>query len=45
MAVGLTSPEVAIDMDQFRGAAEVLVRVIETDGFTYSDETSEYRLR
>lgn len=45
MAVGLTSPEVAIDMDQFRGAAEVLVRVIETDGFTYSDATSEYRLR
>ena len=41
LAVGLTTPEVGIDRDQFYGAENVLVRVIATDGFRSSVVTSE----
>ena len=41
LAVGLPTPDVAIDRDQFRGAGNVLVRVIATDGFRRSVVTSE----
>jgi hypothetical protein len=41
LAVGLSTPEVNIDRDQFRGAGNVLVRVIATDGFRRSVVTSE----
>jgi hypothetical protein len=33
LAVGLATPEILIDRDQFRGAENVLVRVIATNGF------------
>src|SRR5829696_3654321 len=41
LAVGLTTPEVRIDRNQFYGAENVLVRVIATDGFRSSVVTSE----
>jgi hypothetical protein len=41
MAVGLATPEVTIDRNQFSGAESVLVRVIATDGFRSSEVTSE----
>lgn len=37
LAVGLTSTQVAIDRSQFRGAKQVLIRVIATDGFRRSE--------
>jgi len=37
LAVGLKSPEVPIDRSQFRGAREVLIRIIATDGFRSSE--------
>lgn len=37
LAVGLTSKQVAIDRSQFRGAKQVLIRVIATDGFRRSE--------
>jgi hypothetical protein len=40
LAVGLATPEVTIDRDQFYGAENVLVRVIATDGFRRSVVTS-----
>ena len=40
LAVGLATPEVAIDRNQFYGAENVLVRVIATDGFRSSVVTS-----
>jgi hypothetical protein len=41
LAVGLATPEVTIDRNQFYGAGNVLVRVIATDGFRSSVVTSE----
>jgi hypothetical protein len=41
LAVGLATPEVTIDRNQFYGAENVLVRVIATDGFRSSVVTSE----
>ena len=42
LGVGLATPEVTIDRNQFRGAENVvLVRVIATDGFRSSVVTSE----
>jgi hypothetical protein len=41
LAVGLPTPEVTIDRNQFYGAENVLVRVIATDGFRRSVVTSE----
>jgi hypothetical protein len=41
LAVGLATPEVTIDRNQFRGAENVLVRVIATDGFRSSVVASE----
>jgi hypothetical protein len=40
LAVGLATPEVTIDRNQFYGAKNVLVRVIATDGFRSSVVTS-----
>ena len=40
LAVGLATPEVTIDRNQFYGAENVLVRVIATDGFRSSVVTS-----
>lgn len=37
VGVGLTATQVAIDRSQFRGAKEILVRVIATDGFRRSE--------
>jgi hypothetical protein len=41
LAVGLATPEVTIDRNQFYGAENVLVRVIATDGFRRSVALSE----
>jgi hypothetical protein len=41
LAVGLATPEVTIDRNQFYGAENVLVRVIATDGFRRSVAMSE----
>ena len=41
LAVGLATPEITIDRNQFLGAEQVQIRVIATDGFTRSLLTSE----
>jgi hypothetical protein len=41
LAVGLVTPEVAIDRSQFSEAESILVRVIATDGFRRSVVTSD----
>jgi hypothetical protein len=41
LAVGLVTPEITIDRNQFYRAESLLVRVIATDGFRSSEVTSE----
>jgi hypothetical protein len=41
LAVGLATPELTIDRNQFPGAEQVQIRVVATDGFTRSIVTSE----